>query len=130
MRKIMPILALIIMTIASVSVAEAHSPNHNYPTYITPEWSGVRVSENVKMVNGSYTIHPNDEITFTRLTNVPLWYSMKVHKNGDVSFNGLLTIDYDAGEVVFNGQVVGHIYRGQIIWAHNFYLASRGYRKD
>ena len=122
-----------IMVFASIALGvtdtvSAHDPYYSYPTYIIPEWSGVRMSEdNVKMINGSYTIHPNGEITFNRLTDVPVWYSMRVHKNGDVMFNGLVTIDYDEEHVMFNGQVVGHIFNDQIIWTHNLYLVSRGY---
>ena len=98
-----------------------HTASYLYPSYIIPSWSGIRVKEgnkNIQIINGSYTIDLHGLIKFNQPINEPIWYSMRVHKNGSVMFNGPLTLNSEEQTVVFNNQVVGVLINGFIIWIH------------
>ena len=108
-----------------------HASSHRYLTYVVPEWSGVLVEEDtphIKTLNGSYTVLANGLVRFNALVEgEPLWYSMQVHRDGSVAFNGRLTINEETGMVIFNGQQVGILVHRHIIWIHDLWLVAMGY---
>ena len=94
---------------------------YNYPLMMVPKWFGAQEEGDTTVLNGSYTINTYSEVSYNLDTKNPLHYSMRVHKNGDVSFNGPLFINTKDDILVFNNQVVGLLVYGHIVWIHDLH---------